>query len=107
MGDVDRLTSGRWQARWRDPDGRQRKASFRIKGDAQRHLTTVEASKLTGGYVDASDRTTVAEYARRWSAARPHRATTAARVRTNVELHIAGSPLGSMRLAAVRPSDVQ
>jgi integrase len=23
MGDVDRLASGRWQARWRDPDGRE------------------------------------------------------------------------------------
>jgi hypothetical protein len=59
------------QARWRDPDETQRKRTFRKKSDAERFPTTVEASKLTGSYVNHSDKTTVAEYARGWAAARP------------------------------------
>jgi hypothetical protein len=35
-------------------------------------------------WVDPTDRTTVAEYARRWAASRPHRPTTAARVDRNI-----------------------
>jgi hypothetical protein len=49
--------------------GRQRKKTFAKKGDADRFAATVEADKLWGQYVDHSDRTTVAEYARAWAAA--------------------------------------
>jgi hypothetical protein len=41
-----------WLARWRDPDGVQRKRSFPRKVDADRYLTTVESSMLMGAYVD-------------------------------------------------------
>jgi len=46
--------SGRisWQARWRDPAGEQRAKNFDRRVDAERHLTTVEARKLAGTYVD-------------------------------------------------------
>jgi integrase len=46
--------SGRtsWQARWRDPAGEQRSRNFDRRVDAERHLTTVEARKLAGTYVD-------------------------------------------------------
>jgi integrase len=75
--------------------------------DAERFLTGVEASKLRGAYVDPSDRTTVAVYARRWAAGRPHRATTARRMDAQIRNHIEGTTLGGRRLAAVLPSDVQ
>jgi integrase len=96
-----------YDVRFRDPDGRQRKKTFGKKGDADRFAATVEADKLRGQYVDHSDRTTVAEYARAWAAARPHRASTAERVSSLIEVHIAGTRLGGRRLAAVRPSEVQ
>lgn len=96
-----------YDVRFRDPDGRQRKKTFSKKGDADRFAATVEADKLRGQYVDHSDRTTVAEYARAWSAARPHRPTTARRVSSSIETHIAGTKLGDRRLSAVRPSEVQ
>lgn len=96
-----------WLARWRDPDGRQRKKTFARKTDANRFLATVEADKLRGTYVDHSDRTTVAEYARQWADARPHRSSTARRVSSLIETHIAGTRLGNRRLAAVLPSEVQ
>jgi integrase len=96
-----------YDVRFRDPDGRQRKKTFSKKGDADRFAATVEADKLRGQYVDHSDRTTVAEYARAWAEARPHRPTTARRVSGLIEVHIAGTKLGDRRLSAVRPSEVQ
>jgi integrase len=67
MASVEKLASGRWQARYRDPEGRQRKRSFDRKSDAERYLTTVESSKLAGVYIDpALARVTVGALAQRW-----------------------------------------
>lgn len=96
-----------WVARWRDPDGRQRKRSFTKRSDADRFVTTVAADVMRGVYVDPRDPTTVTEYARRWAAARPHRPTTARRVASLIDTHIAGTRLGGRRLASVLPSEVQ
>ncbi len=56
MASITKVThkSGRtsWQARWRDPAGEQRSKNFDRRVDAERHLTTVEARKLAGTYVD-------------------------------------------------------
>lgn len=55
MGSVqrtERLGKITWQARWRGPGGEQRKKTFPRKVDAERHLATVEASKLEGSYID-------------------------------------------------------
>ena len=43
----------RWYARFRDPAGAQKVKVFTRRVDAERFLTTVEASKLTGSYIDA------------------------------------------------------
>ncbi len=96
-----------WDVRYRTPDGKQRRETKRTKGEADRRAAEVEVDKTRGQWVDHSDRTTVAEYARAWAAARPHRPTTARRVSSLIETHIAGSRLGDRRLAAVRPSEVQ
>ena len=96
-----------YDVRFRDPDGRQRKKTFGKKVDADRFSATVEADKLRGLYVDHTDRTTVAEYARQWASGRPHRPTTARRIGNLIDVHIAGSSLGSRRLASVRPSEIQ
>ena len=42
----------RWYVRYRDPAGRQRTKVFDRKIDAERYLTTTEAAKLSGSYVD-------------------------------------------------------
>ncbi|MDP9427963.1 MAG: site-specific integrase [Actinomycetota bacterium] len=96
-----------YDVRFRDPDGKQRRKTFPKKGDADRFAATVEADKLRGLFVDHKDRTTVAEYARAWAAARPHRASTAARVSSLIDVHIDGTRLGGRRLVDVRPSEVQ
>jgi len=41
-----------WQARWRDPTGAQHSKNFDRRIDAERFLTTVEARKLAGTYID-------------------------------------------------------
>ncbi|MFG2102024.1 tyrosine-type recombinase/integrase [Micromonospora echinaurantiaca] len=111
MGSVEkRVRDGRVTyllARWRDDARRQRKRSFARKADADRFLAQVEADIVRGQYVDPSDKTTVVEHARRWAAGRAHRPTTARRVASLIETHIAATPLGSRRLAAVVPSEVQ
>ena len=62
-----------WLARWRAPDGSQRKKSFSRKVDAERHLLGVESSMVTGTYVDLrAGQITVAEYAPGWLAGRAH-----------------------------------
>lgn len=46
MGSVDRrVQAGKvsWLARWRDPDGHQRKKSFARRVDAGRFLATISA----------------------------------------------------------------
>src|SRR4051812_29790915 len=96
-----------YDVRFRDPGGRQRRKTFDRKGDASRYAALVEADKARGQWVNHSDRTTVVEYARAWAAMRPHRPTTAARVSSLIETHIAGTRLGARRLSAVRPSEVQ
>ncbi len=60
-----------------------------------------------GAWVDLTDPITVAQYARRWAATRPHRATTARRVDQQIRNYIEATSLGARRLTSVRPSDVQ
>ena len=44
--------SGRWQVRYRDPDGRQRSRTFARKVDARKYVSTVAADVLRGEFVD-------------------------------------------------------
>ena len=70
MASIDkRIRDGQvtWLARWRDPAGRQRKRTFPRKADAERFLTTVEHSVLTGSYVDPGrSRVTVGDWSVQW-----------------------------------------
>jgi integrase len=96
-----------WLVRWWDPDGRQRKKTFVRQADARAFAATVETDIARHQYVDTSNRTTVAEYARHWAATRPHRPTTARRTAGLIENHIAATWLGDRRLTEVKPSEVQ
>ncbi len=70
MSSIEKRTRGgnvTWQARWRDPDGRQRKRSFTKRSDADRYLTGVEHSVIVGAYVDPGrSRVTVGAWAQQW-----------------------------------------
>jgi integrase len=59
--------SGAWIGRYRGPDGQERSRSFERKVDAERWLTSQEASKLGGSWVDpALGRMTFSDWAARW-----------------------------------------
>jgi integrase len=97
----------RWYARYRDPAGRPRAKVFDRKIDAERHLTTVEAAKLTGRYVDPSQAArTFRDVAEEHWAAHAHNLaedTTRPRKRSILDNHIL-TTLGAYPVGAIKPS---
>jgi Phage integrase SAM-like domain len=75
FGRVRRLASGRWQARYKGPDGIDRPApgTFATKGDAERWLSLTEADIIKDNWLDPDvGRVLFADYARAWVAERPN-----------------------------------
>lgn len=102
-----RTPRGTWRARYRDPDGRAHSRNFSTKQEAQRFLTSIDHSMLTGGYIDpAAGQATFREYAERWRSVQIHRPSTSAQVETNLRRHVYPT-LGERPLAAIRPSEIQ
>lgn len=63
MGSIDKLPSGHWRARYRDPHGRARSRTFHRKRDAELFLETVGADMQRGAWVDpAAGRMTLVEW---------------------------------------------
>jgi hypothetical protein len=93
MSSIEKRTRNgrtRWYARYRDPAGAQRVKVFGRKLDAERYLTTVEASKLTGSYVDPERaKLTVGDAAATWLGQKVNfKPTTLARYRTALDVHV-------------------
>src|SRR4029450_10360983 len=107
MAHIRKLGERRYQARCVDPDGRECSKISSRRTDAEDKIKEVEHSKLDGSYIDHKNPITVAQYAKQWSTTRPHRSTTATRVKSLIDNHIAGTRLGGRRLSAVRTSEVQ
>ncbi|MCL2395739.1 MAG: site-specific integrase [Acidimicrobiaceae bacterium] len=107
MASIKKVPTG-WRVRWRTPDGRGRSKTFPRKADAQRYLTHVEHTKLSGVYVDPrAGRVTVREYGDAWLASRVSwKPSTRVRYEGILERHIY-PVLGPRPLASVRPTDVQ
>jgi len=65
--DGARRESARYDVKYREPDGRQRKKTFLKRVDADAFAMTVEADKLRGTYLDIdAGRESFAVYADRW-----------------------------------------
>ena len=89
MAHVEKRGAGRWRARYRDPDGRERSRSFARRIDAERWLTSVEHAKLSDGYVDpANGRVRFDEWAAEWLEAPGKRPSAFARDETIVRVHL-------------------
>jgi integrase len=107
MASIKKRPNGRWRARYRDPSGKEHAKHFDRHVDAERFLTTVEHSKLIGGYVDPrAGRVTFGEYAEKWRAAQVWRPSSAAAAETNFRQHVLPR-FGARPLASIRPSEVQ
>jgi integrase len=75
FGRVRRLPSGRWQARYKGPDGIDRPAdrTFANKIDAERWLALTEAEIVRGDWLDPdAGRVSFIQFARSWVAERPN-----------------------------------
>jgi integrase len=67
LGSIDKRPSGRWRARYRDPEGRLRSQTFDRKGDAERFLQRNGADIQRGEWIDpALRRILFAEWADLW-----------------------------------------
>src|SRR5581483_2965963 len=99
--------NGRWQAAWRDPDRKERTKTFDKRVEAERWLTSVEHSKLTGAYVDpAAGKVTFRDFAEAWRAVQVHRPGTRVLVEQHLRLHVY-PVIGKRPLASIRPGDIQ
>jgi integrase len=105
----------RWQVRWRDESGKQRKRNFpkREGADPERHASAfdgkVKATLDDGSYVDPKDaNTSFRVFAEDWRKTRTHDVTTAARIERELRLHVYPF-IGSrtLRELAKRPSLTQ
>jgi len=107
MASIGKLPTGRWQARWRDPDGNQRRKAFTRKTDAERFLINIEADKLRGTYIDPdAGRVTFADYAAGWLAAQTFDRSTYQATELRIRLHV-NPVLGAKELRNIRPSGIQ
>jgi len=97
----------RWQARYRDPDGRERNRDFDRKQDAERFLAAMSADILRGAYVDPhAGRVTFRAFAERWLAAQTFTETTREATELRVRLH-ASAHFGDEQMRSIRPSTIQ
>lgn len=105
---VNKTSSGRWEARWRDASGTSRSKTFRLKEDASKHERDQIAARDRGEYIDpASLKLTFKEYAESWRLVQSHhRARTAQQVELDFRLHVY-PVLGDRRFRAIKPSDIR
>jgi integrase len=110
FGSVRQLPSGRYQVRYRGPDGLMRPAdrTFDTAADANVWLTVTEAEMLRGEWIDPeAGRVPLGEYAAQWIVQRPRLAPrTVALYESLLKLHIAPD-LGGVDLAALSPARVR
>lgn len=100
---------GRWEVRYRDPEGKQRARLFDRKVDAERFVATTTTDILRGTYIaPEAGRVTLADYAATWTARMgpTWRTSTAAGIANSLDKHIL-PVLGRRPLAGLRKSDVE
>jgi integrase len=106
VSSIKRRPDGRWRARYRDPAGKEHAKHFDRRVDAERFLTSIEHSKLTGGYIDPrAGRVMFGEWAEQWRAAQVWRPNTA--MSAHHALRHALARFGGRPLQSIRPSQVQ
>lgn len=102
MSSIHRVKTGH-QVRYRDPQGKGLKETFRLLDDARAFKTSMDNAKLTGTYVERSGET-FASIAHQWLASNPaKRKTTYARDAMVVRVHLE-PVIGRVKLVDLRPS---
>lgn len=97
----------RWQARYRDPDGREKSRTFARKVDAQRWLDQVTADLVTGRYVDPrAGRVTLAVFVSQWLRSQTYDASTRETMESRIRTHVLPT-IGDIELRHLKPSTIQ
>lgn len=99
----------RYDVSYREPDGRQRRRSFKKKVDAETFKSTVEADVLRGTYLDPdAGKITFKSYAERWitDQYRDDQASTREAVELRLRLHVYPT-LGSKMLGQIKVSTLR
>lgn len=109
FGTIRELPSGRWQARYRGPDGLMRSAphTFPRRREAEQWLTVAESELLRGDWIDPwLSEVTLGDFGRRWIKERTLKPRTRddyeGIFRNYVEPHLAALPVGDLGTATVR-----
>lgn len=107
MGHIQKRGKDRWRARYVDPDGQERSKTFPRRVEAERFLSTIEADKLRGSYLDPElGRVGFATFADEWlqvQLIRPgSRAVYESYLRNWLLPGLAGHSLASIRPTHVR-----
>lgn len=112
FGSVRRRESGRWQSRYRDPNGRIQTRMFATKGDAARFLAGVRADLDRGEWFDPNaGRQFVSDYAHGWVKTRrvrgrPLAPRTVALYNWLLDKHILPS-IGHLQLRQLTPAVIR
>jgi integrase len=110
---IGQTGSRKYRARWRTPAGRERSRTFKRRVDAEQWLTSVESSKLSGGYVERSAGSiALGDWFAKWVATR--RTTSGQMLRPKTRAlydhlytrHIAPE-FGDVLIRNITPSDVR
>lgn len=104
---ADHGVGKRWQVRYRDPAGEQKKENFAKRTAADARAAEVEHELNKGEYVDrATRRQTLREYAEEWRRSATHRQRTETNVERALRLHVYPL-LGNHQIAGIKRSDVR
>jgi integrase len=109
FGNVRRLSSGRWQARYRGPDGLSRKAphTFDTERAASEWLTLVESEIIRGHWsAPEAGEVPLGDYGRQWIEERKLAPRTH-ELYSDLFRRQIGPHLGGLALAAIRPQTVR
>jgi integrase len=110
FGRVRKLPSGRWQVRYKGPDGFDRPAphTFESKTSAERWLAVTEAEVLKGDWTDPdAGRVSFGQYARDWIAERPALRPKTVQLYRYLLRHHLGPTFETRALADIKEPDVR
>src|SRR5215471_9086539 len=99
--------SPRYDVAYRDPDGHQRKKSFRVKRNAVAFGNRMESDKQRGDWIDPeSGKVTFEDYARDWIEQQTFDPSSRLSVETRLRVHVY-PVIGGMQLRNIKPSTMQ
>ena len=99
---------GKWRARYRQPDGKERSQTFARKVDAEKFVALTEAAKIKGDWINPDlGNITVRQWSREWKKTLGGlRKSTYERDMSYLRTHIL-PPFGSRRLASIDRFEIE